>query len=42
MGFPQDSDGKESAYNARDPSLIPGSVSSPWEGNDYSLQYSFA
>ena len=27
------SDGKESAYNARDPGLIPGFVRSPGEGN---------
>ena len=32
MGFPGGSDGKESAYNAGDPGLIPGSVRSPGEG----------
>ena len=31
MGFPHDSDGKESAYNAEDPDLIPGSGRSPGE-----------
>ena len=38
-GFPGDSDSKESACNAGDPSLIPGSVRSPGEGNGYPLQY---
>ena len=33
-GFPDGSDGKESAWNAGDPGLIPG------EGNGYPLQYS--
>ena len=33
MGFPGGSDGKESAFNAGDPSLIPGSGRSPGEGN---------
>ena len=34
MGFPDNSDGKESACNARDPGLIPGG------GNGNPLQYS--
>ena len=34
------SDGKESACNAGDPSLIPGSGRSPGEGNGFPLQYS--
>ena len=34
------SDGKESAYNARDPGSIPGSGRFPGEGNSYPLQYS--
>ena len=40
MGFPGDSDGKESACNAGDPGLIPGLGRSPGEGNGYLLQYS--
>ena len=40
MGFPSGSDGKESACNAGDPGLIPGSGRSPGEGNVKSLQYS--
>ena len=40
MGFPGGSDAKESAYNARDLRLIPGSGRSPGEGNNYSLQCS--
>ena len=40
MGFPGTSDGKESACNAGDPDLIPGSGRSPGEGNGYPLQYS--
>ena len=32
MGFPGDSDGKESACNAGDPGSIPGSGRSPGEG----------
>ena len=40
MGFPDGSDSKESALNAGDPGLIPGSGRSPGEGNGYSLQYS--
>ena len=39
-GFPGGSDGKESACNAGDLGLIPGSGRSPGEGNDYPLQYS--
>ena len=38
--FPGDSDGKESAYNAGDPGLIPGSGRPPGEGNGNPLQYS--
>ena len=38
--FPGGSDGKESACNARDQGLIPGSRRSPGEGNGYLLQYS--
>ena len=34
------SDGKSSAYNAGDPGSIPGSGSSPGEGNGNPLQYS--
>ena len=33
MGFPHSSVGKESACNAGDPNLIPGSGRSPGEGN---------
>ena len=40
MGFPGGSDGKESACNEGDLSLIPGSGGSPWEGNGYPLHYS--
>ena len=40
MGFPRGSDGKESACNAGDPSLIPGSGRSPGEGNGYPFKYS--
>ena len=35
-----DSDGKESAHNARDPGSIPGLERSPGEWNDNRLQYS--
>ena len=42
MGFPGSSAGKESACNAGDPGLIPGSGSSPGEGMGYPLQYSWA
>ena len=38
--FPDGSDGKESACNAGDPGLIPGSGGSPEEGNGNLLQYS--
>ena len=40
LGFPDSSVGKESACNAGDPSLIPGSERSPGEGKGYPLQYS--
>ena len=40
LGFPGDSDGKESACNAGDQGSIPGSRRSPGEGNDYPFQYS--
>ena len=40
MGFPYGSVGKESACNAGDLGLIPGSGSSPGEGKGYLLQYS--
>jgi len=33
MGFPGGSNGKESACNARDPSLIPSQGRCPREGN---------
>ena len=39
-GFPDSSVGKESACNAGDPSLIPGSGRSPGEGKGCPLQYS--
>ena len=39
-GFPCVSVGKESTFNARDPSLIPGLGRSPGEGKGYPLQYS--
>ena len=39
-GFPGDSDGKESTYNAGDLSSIPGCGRSPREGNGNPLQYS--
>ena len=39
-GFPHDSVGKESACNAGDLGLIPGSGRSPGEGNSNPLQYS--
>ena len=42
MGFPDNSIGKESACNARDPGSIPGSGRSPGEGKGYLLQYSWA
>ena len=40
MGFPHSSVGKESACNAGEPSLIPGSGRSAEEGKGYPLQYS--
>ena len=40
LGFPGGSDGTESACNAGDPGLIPGSWRAPGEGNGYPLQYS--
>ena len=40
MGFPGDLDGKASACNVGDLSLIPGLVRSPGEGNDNPLQCS--
>ena len=41
MGFPDGSDGKESACNVGDLGSIPGSRRSPGEGNEYPLQYSY-
>ena len=40
MGFPVSAEGKESACNAGDPSLIPGLGRSLGEGNGNPLQYS--
>ena len=40
--FPNSSVGKESAYNAGDPSLIPGSERSAGEGVGHPLQSSLA
>ena len=40
MGFPGDSDAKESPCNSGDLGLTPGSRRSPEGGNDISLQYS--
>ena len=40
MGFPDGSDGKESACNAEDPDSIPGSERYPGEGNGNPFQYS--
>ena len=40
MGFPSGSDSKESACNAGDTGLIPGSGRSPGEANVNPLQYS--
>ena len=42
MGFPYSSVGEESACNAGDPGLIPGSGRSIGEGIGYPLQYSWA
>ena len=39
-GIPGGSDSKESACNAGDLGLMPGSGRSPGERNDYPLQYS--
>ena len=41
MDFPHSSVGKESAGNAGDPGLIPGSGRSAGEGIGYPLQYSW-
>ena len=41
MGFPDSSVGKESAFNAGNPGLIPGLGRFPGEGIGYSLQYSW-
>ena len=40
LSFPECSDGKESACNARDTGSIPGSGRSLGDGNGYLLQYS--
>ena len=40
LDFPGDSYSKESACNAGDPVLIPGSGRSPGEGNSKPFQYS--
>ena len=40
MGFPGGSDGKASVCNVGDPGSIPGSGTSPGEGNGNPLQYS--
>ena len=42
MSYPDSLVGKESAFNAGDPSLIPGSGRSAGEGIVYPLQYSWA
>ena len=42
VGFPDSSAGKESACNARDPGLIPGSGRPAGEGIGYPLQFSWA
>ena len=39
MGFPGDSDGKESACNAGDPCSVPGSGRSPGEENGNPYHY---
>ena len=41
MGFPDGSDGKESACCAGDPGSIPGLGRSPGEGNGNPLQYPY-
>ena len=40
LGFPDGSDGKESACNAGEPGLVPGWGRSPGVGNGNLLQYS--
>ena len=40
MGFPGDSEGKETARSAGDSGSIPGLGRSPGEGNGNTLQYS--
>ena len=42
MGFPGSSTGKESAYDAGDPGLIPGLGRSSGEGIGYPFHYSWA
>ena len=42
LSFPHSSVGKESAYNVRDPSSIPGLGKIAGEGIGYPLQYSWA
>ena len=42
LGFPGSSASKESACNAGDPDLIPGSARSAGEGIGFSLQYLWA
>ena len=42
LGFPDTSVGKESAYDAGDPSLIPGLGSSAEDGIGYPLPYYWA
>ena len=41
LGFPSSSASKESACNAGDPDLVPGSGRTPGEGIGYPLQYSW-
>ena len=40
LGFPDTSDGRESAFNAGNPGSIPGVERSPGEGNSNPLQHS--
>ena len=42
MGFPGDSDGKESACNVGDLGSVPGLGRSPGEGSGHLFQYSWA
>ena len=42
LGFPDSSIGQESACNAGDSGLIPGSGRSPGEGIEYPFKYSWA